>query len=472
MLLKHSLMYGLARGVPGIVNFLAITIYTRWMGASEYGQYALVLAAVGLFDSVIFQWIRAGLLRFLPAHAERPQVLLSTLFIAFLAVIALTAAMGVLALLVWPEQFDRRLLAVGVALLWVQGWYELNLELARSQLAPVRYGMMSIFKSVLALAIGFLLLLQGMGTMAPLLGLLSGMVLASLLFALHGWRILRRDTFDRQLLVQLIRYGAPMTATYALSFLVSSSDRFLLGWFMGADAPGLYAPGYDLAQFSLIMLMSIVNLAAYPMVMRALDSEGVAAARCQLDKMLLLLVATALPVAVGMVLCRGNVAYVLLGEPYRDSATMLIPFISLASFLLGIKVFYLNLSFQLSKKTYLEPRIMLWAALVNLLLNLWWIPLYGLAGAASATVVAYFLGACLSWRLGRRVFQLPPLSAEAWKVLAATLVMAFSLWLVADLRGIVALMYQLAIGGAVYITVLLLLDAAGVRRAIRVRMGS
>ncbi|HFC52962.1 MAG TPA: polysaccharide biosynthesis protein, partial [Gammaproteobacteria bacterium] len=380
------------------------------------------------------------------------------------------AGLGLAGFLLWHGTLDHRLLVIGVVLLWVQGWYELNLELARSRLEPLRYGRISMFKSVLALGIGFMLVLLGMGALAPLLGLLTGMVLASLLLAWREWQVLSRDAADRSLLLQLLRYGLPMTATYALSFLVSSSDRFLLGWFLGAEAPGLYAPGYDLAQFSLIMLMTIINLASYPMVVRALDGEGRAAARRQLEKVLVLLVAAALPAAVGMAVCSGNIATVMLGETYRESATMLIPLIALSSFIFGMKIFYLDLGFQLSKKTYLEPRVMVWAALANLLLNLWWIPLYGLAGAASATVVAYCLGAYLSWRLGRKVFALPSPPEDVWKILFACGVMALALWAVADFRGGVALMGQIALGATVYAATMLLLDAAGIRRMVQARL--
>ena len=54
MLLRHSALYLLARGVPGLVNFFAIAIYTRMLSPEEYGRYALVVAGVGLFNVNFF----------------------------------------------------------------------------------------------------------------------------------------------------------------------------------------------------------------------------------------------------------------------------------------------------------------------------------------------------------------------------------------------------------------------------------
>ncbi len=470
MLLRHSFIYALARGVPGVVNFLAIVLYTRLMTPGEYGQYALVIAGVGLIDSVLFQWLRLGLLRFLPRYSNAPRLLLSTLFLAFLLVIAFTSLLGIGAYFLWTGEQEHKLLVTGLILLWIQGWYELELELARSQLAPLRYGMMSIFKSLLALVIGLLFLFQGMGELAPLLGLILGMTLASLLFACREWRVIHADAFDVSLLKRLLRYGLPMTATYALAFLVGSSDRFMLGWFMGADAPGLYAPGYDLTQFTLLMLLTVVNLAAYPLVVRAMDHKGVKEAREKLKDVMLLSVAVALPVATGLAVCSENIAGVMLGERYHDSASSLIPIIALSSFLFGMKVFYLDLAFQLSKKTYIEPKIMFVAATVNVLLNLWWIPLFGLMGAASATVAAYGVGAYLAWRMGRRVFPLPAPPEGVWKIFLICGVMGLALWFTTGSRGFGALLGQITVGIVVYISGFLLLNVAGVRKIVLTRI--
>jgi len=276
--------------------------------------------------------------------------------------------------------------------------------------------------------------------------------------------VIHADSFDASLLKNLLHYGLPMTATYTLAFLVGSSDRFMLGWFQGADAPGLYAPGYDLTQFSLLMLLMVVNLAAYPLVVRAMEHEGLKEAREKLKDVLLLSVAVALPVATGFAVCSENIAGVMLGEKYRHSAASLIPVIALSSFLFGM--------IQLSKKTYIEPKIMLVAALVNVLLNLWWIPLYGLMGAAFATVVAYGAAAYLAWRMGRKVFPLPAPSEDVWKVFLICGVMGLALWFTIDSRGVGALLGQVTIGIFVYLLGILLLDVAGVRKMLLARIGA
>lgn len=467
MLLRHSAFYALARGVPGIINFLAIVIFTRMLIPESYGQYALVLAAVGFFDSVLFQWLRSGLLRFLPANRHNPQVLLSTCFFGFFVIVLLTAVIGLLFYVFTPEEDARAFIALALLLLWTGAWYELNLELLRTQLYPLRYGLMSILKSVLGLMVGALLVLQGLGAHGPLIGVIAGTLVAAVVMAWNEWTNIGIKLLDRILLRELLQYGLPLTATFALSFLVASSDRFMLAWILGPEAAGLYAPGYDLAQYSIGTLMAIVNLAAYPLAIHALEQHGEDAARLQLQKNALLLLGIALPAALGLAMCAENIADVVFGEKFRDTAKLLIPMISLSALLAGGKMYYLDLSFQLGKRTRGQIVVMLAAAITNILLNLWWIPVFGVIGAAYATVVAYAIAFVMSGLLGRRIFRLPPLSVDIFKVVSAVVFMGLALWFTLDMHGWLALLAQVTLAGGVYLAALLVLNVAKSRLRLR-----
>lgn len=60
MLLKHSALYLLVRGLPGLVNFLAIAVFTRLHTPDDYERYVLVEAWTRVFNVV---WLRPSLLR-------------------------------------------------------------------------------------------------------------------------------------------------------------------------------------------------------------------------------------------------------------------------------------------------------------------------------------------------------------------------------------------------------------------------
>ncbi len=463
MLLWHSALYLLARGLPGVVSVLAIAIYTRLLSPDEYGLYALVGAVVSLASVVGFQWLKSGLLRFRLVYAEHRSAFMSTLFLAF-AILALISGLvgGMVAL--WVEDRTVRLLVpFGVAMLWVHSLFGLQLELARSDLTPGRYGLMALASAVLSLAFATVLIQAGFGVF----GLLAGSILGALVplaFSLRAQiRLVRPRLADPAIGRQLLIYGAPLTFTFALEFVVHSSDRLLIAWLLDEGAVGRYAVAYELAGQSIGLVATIVNLAAYPLAVRALEQSGPAQARQQLEHNFVLLLGLGLPAAAGVVLLAPNLAGVLLGEAFRASAPPIMVVVAGAVLIAKMKAFYSDLSFQLGRRTVYQIRISSFAALTNVLLNLWWIPRYGLIGAAWATLVAYAVGLALSIYWGRQVFRLPFPAVEALKIALATATMAVLLWPLLDHSGVLWLTLQVGIGAGGYTVMLWLLNVAGLR---------
>ncbi|HLR45844.1 MAG TPA: polysaccharide biosynthesis C-terminal domain-containing protein, partial [Deinococcales bacterium] len=357
----------------------------------------------------------------------------------------------------------------GLLLFLAQGWFELNLELVRSRLEPGSYGRLALLRSVLSLAFG-----AAGAYVAGAAGLVGGLAAGIgltyvLLDGRRGWRG-APAAVDGQLLRRLLTYGLPLTITFALGFVVNSSDRFLLGWLLGTDAAGLYSAGYDIAQFTVTMLLTVINLAAYPLTVRALEEEGAEAARRQLADTLLLLLLIGLPATAGLALLAGPLSAVIVSAEFRAAAVTVIPWIAVAALLHGLKAFYVDVSFQLGGDTRLQAWVMAAAAGVNIVLNVLFIPLFGILGAVWATVIVFAGGFIGSLLLTARSFRLPRPSGVLLKPLAATALMSGLLLLAPEPDGVLQLLLTVAGAAAAYGLALLLLFP-GTVRVLRGRLG-
>ena len=78
-ILSHAAIYLVARGVPGLLAFIAIPLFTRLLDPADYGRYALVVATVNLLNALLFQWTRLSLVRYLPGCRDDAGRLKSTL---------------------------------------------------------------------------------------------------------------------------------------------------------------------------------------------------------------------------------------------------------------------------------------------------------------------------------------------------------------------------------------------------------
>lgn len=467
MLLRHSALYLVARGLPGIINFLAIAVYTRLLPPAEFGRYALVVAGVGLAHVIIFQWLQLVLIRFVPTCRDDCRRLLGGLLVVFVALSLVAGGVGLGAAAFWPDPAWQRLLLLAVPLLLMQAWLEFNLAYASARLAPGDYGRLTGARAVVGLGVGATLAWVGLGASAPLLGLLLGACVAALLFGRSAWRGVRPQRLERQELRRYLAYGLPLTVTFALDWVVACADRVMLGWLLDVGAAGLYAVGYDLAQHSVGLLLCVIHIASYPLAVHALEQRGEAEAREQLRQNGELLLGVGWAAAAGLAVLAPLVATVLVGADYRVAAAMVIPWIALAAAVGGFKALYLDIAFHLGRNSRGLVISGGFAAVVNLGLNLALIPPFGIIGAAWATVLSLFCGALISLILGRRVFQLPPLASLLGK--GATMAAATALGAGAGLffPGIAGLAVGLSFGGGAAALTAWLLDLAGVRQHIK-----
>jgi len=467
MLLRHSAIYLLSRGVPGLVGFATIIIYTRLLSPEAYGQYALVVTGAVLCNAILYHWLNASLLRFLPQYRDNEADLFAAILGAFISVSFLAGAGGALLAMVWWDSVWGGLIAIGILLVWMQAWFTINLELVRSRLAPIRYGLISMLKAVVALGLGVVLVLWGYDAYGALAGLLIGLGIAGLWSSWGQWASFKGWRFNREIVKTLLSYGLPLTASFALAVIISSTDRFMLAGIINESATGLYAAGQGLAQQTVGVLMTMVNLAAYPLILRTLESAGPDEARAQLRKNAILLLGIGLPVAAGFIILSPNIAKIFLGKEFQAAGIELMPWFAVASLLAGVRAYYFDLAFYLGKRTRIQMLVMGSAALLNVVLNFWFIPVYGLLGAIYASVSAHGIAVVLSAILGRRAFHLPSVYGDVSRLLAAVLAMAMALFVVPRGEDALTLVLSITVGGGVYVGCVLALNIGGVRQVVR-----
>lgn len=102
----------------------------------------------------------------------------------------------------------------------------------------------------------------------------------------------------------------------------------------------------------------------------------------------------------------------------------IVPILAMASVFLGI---YYNLSvwYKLTNRTMYGAYITIAGAVITVLLNIWWIPIWGYTGAAWATFFCYAFMMMVSYTQGQKYYKIP----YPWKKLTAYLVLTVLLFL-------------------------------------------
>ncbi len=463
MLIKQSAIYLLARGLPSLITFLSIVFYTRLLPPEDYGIYAQILAIVTLVNAIMFNWLRLSLLRFLSSYSDSKEKLMSTLLFGFFIVMGITLLLALSYIVSFKAFNDLVLIITSCFLLWLLAWHEMNLELARAKMLPIKYGFLSLVKSSISLLLGIVFALLGMGFWSLILGLLIALMITLIITLRNDWSEVKLRYIDWNIFNEILKYGLPLTATFALEFVIRNSDRLMLGWLINNEAAGKYSVAYDLAQQSIGMLLMVVNLAAYPLAVKAFTNGNEAEFKRQMEQNATAMLLIGIPATAGMVLLSSNISHILIGRDYTAVTIQILPGIAVAAFLSSLKSYYVDRSFQLSKKTIGQLWISLLVAILNVILNIFWIPSMGILGAVYSTVISYVIAFILSWIIGRKILSIPVPKKNIIKIIVSTMVMILVLMPVIKHSGMIALVYQLCIGIFAYSIGLIALNIGGIR---------
>jgi O-antigen/teichoic acid export membrane protein len=178
------------------------------------------------------------------------------------------------------------------------------------------------------------------------------------------------------------------------------------------------------------------------------------------------------PAATGLALVATPLATVMVGADFREGAAQILPWIAIAALMNGLMTYYFHEAFILRRKTRWMAGIMAAAALFNLALNIVLIPLFGIAGAAAATLFAYTAGLLACALVGHQLFPLPLPWLDWGKALAATAGMAVVV-IALPVSGppFLVLVAKSGAGALAYASLALALNIADCRSWIRIAQG-
>lgn len=206
-----------------------------------------------------------------------------------------------------------------------------------------------------------------------------------------------------------LRYSLPLVANEMAAAVLMSIDRIMLKSILGDYAAvGIYTIGCALAMQVAMVMNDPLWGAFNPVVNRVHETEGPAQVRALKARVLVPVAYSSIGIGVAIAVMGDDVLQMFTGPSKAASGPVFMWLGALFALLPLLDVGGYGLLLQ--KRTMTVLGLTLAAALLNIGLNLVWIPAYGVMGAVYATVVAYTalsIGRCLL--CPRELLQLPGL---------------------------------------------------------------
>jgi O-antigen/teichoic acid export membrane protein/glycosyltransferase involved in cell wall biosynthesis len=419
-----------ARLVVSLAGFAILVVAARTLSSAAFGRYTYYLTTFVLAAYFINSGCDAVALREIARDRRgEPTILGGVVRFKLAAALVVIAAIAALAW-IYEATLASRLLVI------LASTHLLGQALATpvvSFQARLRFGLPSVARiagSLCFLIAGLVYLLLGERRPEILLVLFGAGHLVYVSIVLVASRSLVRFRFDqtRQEFASFFREMAPIGLAAIANSLYMYMDTLFLRQLSGEAAVGYYNAAYRLLVFALI-IPGFFAQTLFPVLSRCHTHHPELFAQLMRRAVLYLLLVGA-PLAVSLQLLARPIVHGLYGQSGGDTVQVLA--VLGWAMLLAFASFPFITALTAIRRQVAFMKIALAAAALNGVLNVFWIPSFGIVGAAWATVITEAMVLALAAGVLVRATAILPLTTELWKVPVAGAAMGVLSWWIRD----------------------------------------
>ncbi len=389
-------VYSFGNIAQNAILFIFLPIYTAYVTPEEFGILALMNLIVNLGVKFITTPIIAGLNRFYynPEYLDKSGTLLFNLFLYLFALTLLFVLIYYFSIRYISDVLFKDFKIIGIIQLYafillLNPVSTLFLQTIRIKKKAKSYISISLAGLLISSTIIlFLLIKMELGLFAIAFGHVSKFLILTVLsipiFIKHS-----KFRFDFSILKKPLKFGYPAILAGFSTLLINSGDRYILKIFNSMNVVGLYDFGYRIASIINIIIVVPLKQGLQPIIYQKESTPNE-------QKNVLRHGSTyfyifTLFIALILSLFSRELITAISSNDAFISSWIIVPIVAFSYVQHGLGTFF-GFGIIMKDKSSLVSFSMGTAAAINIGLNFILIPLYGLPGAAFATLISY-----LSW---------------------------------------------------------------------------
>jgi O-antigen/teichoic acid export membrane protein len=197
--------------------------------------------------------------------------------------------------------------------------------------------------------------------------------------------------FNLRKIVEDIYMGFPLVLSYIVDFILSVSDRYVIGIIISTAAVGFYNPAYTLGSILLLFPKICSEMVLFPLLSNAADKNKDNEMKIMVDYTIKIFLTIAIPFIVGSFFLSKPLLELFVNKETADKAYLAIPIVAT-----GILFYGLTLIYSQMLLVRLETRVIFAInaviAILNLVLNIILISIFkNILIAAITTLISYLI---------------------------------------------------------------------------------
>ena len=254
-------------------------------------------------------------------------------------------------------------------------------------------------------------------------------------------------------LKDLFKFSLPFIPNGALIWILASSDRYFIVHLLSLSENAVYSVAYSLVSVLSLFYMPF-GFVAYPLLVDLWEKDQKNAVKNILEKSTRVYIFFAIPSIFGLYVLGSKLILILATSDYTVPPALIL-WVSLGILFLGI--YQINIYIiHLIKKTYYTTIIFFIAAVINIVLNYFFIKAIGIEGAAISTFISYLFLASFVTLLARKEVYYSFDIKFTLKCIFASLIMFFVIQQVA-ISSIFMMLLSILLGAGLYLILTIIL---------------
>lgn len=383
-LAKNTFIITLGRVSTQFISFLLLPLYTTLLSNEQYGTVDLITTLVQLLIPVVSIMIDQGVFRYLlncETETEKKKTISSAFFLLTATCVIACVVYCIISIFV-PNQYKHWLLLILIA----TTFSNLFLQAARGLKHTRDYALGSFVCSASTIILNVLCIaFLRMGAVGMLAATFAGNAICCmfLFFKLKIARYISVSAIDRNIAKDELKYSSPLVPNQLSLWVMNSSDRLIVTFFLGAAANGILAVSHKFPAIYMTFF-NIFQLAWHETgAIHYYDQDRDQFFTDSLKRTLSIFSTLCMGIIIALPIVFNWFVNKAFDEAYYN-----IP-IYLVAFLFNVIIGLLGVVYVATKKTTEIAKTTMAAAVINIIVHLTLIKFIGLFAASISTLVGY-----------------------------------------------------------------------------------
>jgi O-antigen/teichoic acid export membrane protein len=373
-----------------LASFFVGAWIARYLGPESYGVLSYSIAFVGIFGVIATLGIEGVLNRELVKNPEKRDELLGTAFRLKLIGGGIAFFLTFIFVMILGEDPLIKLLTILLSFAFILQSINIIRIFFQAEVKSKNTAMAVLGATVISSILKIIVIYFNMGIIAVVIVFILDSLWQGIGFLrayrdyglkVNNWK------FDKVLAKDIMRNSWPLLLSSAAGFIYLKIDQVMIGSMLGSREVGIYAAAVKLVDIW-YFIPAIICTSLFPAIINA-KKTSLKMYKSRLKNFYILMAIIPIVMAIPIMLLAKPIILTIFGNSYLESVSILKIYIWSS--------FGLFLSFAVNQYLMSENKVMVifWlnfiAMVLNIVLNLIFIPMYGIVGSAWATLISYLV---------------------------------------------------------------------------------